>query len=86
MTAPYCHEFENPSHPDAIALWPLLLPAYQQLLNLRFDLEASYPAQARYFHRMAEAVRQRMIDAELGLLEASPENRVQRALLARAPS
>ena len=74
------HEFSDPpTHPDAIALWPLLYPLYRSLLAARFDLEAWYPRQSILCGRMASALREQMMDAELGLLSASPEQRVARA-------
>ena len=77
-------EFQTPTHPDAIELWPVLFPLYQQLLNAHFDLETLFPRQSRLCHRIADALREQMIDAELGLLNAHPERRVQHALKARA--
>ena len=44
-----------------------------------FDLEAWYPRQSILCGRMASALREQMMDAELGLLSASPEQRVARA-------
>jgi hypothetical protein len=74
------HDFSDPpTHPDAIALWPLLYPLYRSLLAARFDLEAWYPRQSNLCGRMASALREQMMDAELGLLNASPEQRVARA-------
>ena len=68
-----------PTHPDAEALWPILFPLFAALIAARFDLEACFPRQSRLCGRMASALYDQMIDAELGLLRASPEQRVAHA-------
>lgn len=75
------HEFlEPPTHPDAQLLWPILLFAYDELLDTYSRLALlPFPRLANLFGRMAEAIRDQMIDAELGLLRASPEQRVAHA-------
>jgi hypothetical protein len=74
------HDFSDPpTHPDAIALWPLLYPLYRSLLAARFDLEAWYPRQSNLCGRMASALEDQMKDAELGMLRASPEQRIAQA-------
>lgn len=73
----------SPSHPDAKALWPILLKPYQDLLNAAFDLEAYFPRQAVLCKRMADGLRDQMVDAELGMLNASPERRVAKRSKAR---
>lgn len=78
------HEFSRPTHPDAVATWPIEFPIYQSHLNAAFNLEAYDPGLAVFHRRMADAIRNRMIEAELGLMNAHPEQRVQHALRARA--
>ena len=77
------HEFSHPTHPDAKAIWPILVPLYQSLLNGRFELEAAYPRQSVLCGRMADAIREQLIEAELGLMNAHPERRVAHALKTR---
>ena len=81
---PANHEFSHPTHPDAEALWPVMVPLYQLLLNGCIDLEANFPRQANLCGRVADVFREQLIEAELGLLNAHPEKRVQHALKARA--
>ena len=68
-----------PSHPDAEAIWPVLYPLFAALIAARFDLEACFPRQSILCGRMASALEDQMKDAELGLLRASPEQRVAHA-------
>lgn len=74
------HEFQYPENPDAIALWPVLLPVYDLLLFKADVLEGFFPSTERLLRRMASAVRDQMVDADLGLLDASPERHVAHAL------
>ena len=80
MTGTSSHDFTDPTHPDAIDLWALYLPLYRHLLATKFELEAFHPKQARLVHRMADAICQQMIAAELGLLDGTPEQRTARNL------
>lgn len=73
-------EFSQPEHPDALRIWPTLLPLYCELLQAEYLLRQDFPGQANLCGRMADALREQMIDAELGLLSATPEQRVKRAL------
>jgi hypothetical protein len=73
-------EFQHPEHPDAIALWPLLFPVYDLLLFKAGVLTGFYPSTDGLLRRMASAIRDQMVDAELGLLDAYPESHVARAL------
>lgn len=77
-------EFGDPTHPDAQELWSVLMTLVSQLTAARFDVQDYYPKQGRLLQRMAEALRAQMIDAELGLLDATPEQRVAHALQKRA--
>lgn len=77
-------EFQHPEHPDAIALWPVLFPVYDLLLFKAGVLTGIYPSTDRLLRRMANAIRDRMVDAELGLLDAYPERHVARALQVNA--
>ena len=76
-------DFQHPEHPDAIALWPLLFPVYDLLLFTADVLMGCFPSTERLLRRMAGAIREQMVDAELGLLDASPERHVVRALQVR---
>jgi hypothetical protein len=73
-------DFQHPEHPDAIALWPVLFPVYDLLLFKAGVLTGIYPSTDRLLRRLASAIRDRMVDAELGLLDAYPERHVARAL------
>lgn len=69
-------DFEDPpTHPDAQRLWPILLFVYAELIDAGRELLPRFPRQANLCGRMASAIREQMIDAELGLLRASPEQR-----------
>lgn len=69
-------DFEAPpTHPDAQRLWPILLFVYAELIDAGRELLPVFPRQANLCGRMASAIREQMIDAELGLLRASPEQR-----------
>jgi hypothetical protein len=77
-------DFQNPEHPDSVALWPVLLPVYDLLLFKADVLMGYFPSTERLLRRMASAIRDRMVDADLGLLNASPERHVAQALQASA--
>lgn len=66
---------EPPTHPDAQRLWPVLLFVYAELIDAGRELLPVFPRQANLCGRMAEAIRGEMIDAELGILNASAERR-----------
>jgi hypothetical protein len=67
---------DPPTHPDAQRIWPILIFAFAELLDAGRELLPRFPRQANLCGRMASAIREQMIDAELGLLRASPEQRV----------
>jgi hypothetical protein len=77
-------DFQCPEHPDSIALWPLLFPVYDLLLFTADVLNGCFPSTERLLRRMANAIRDQMVDAELGLLNAYPERHVAQALQVRA--
>lgn len=74
------NDFQDPEHPVAIHLWPQLLPLYGALIMAERGLgETGFDRESNLCGRMAEAIREAMIDAELGLRKATPEQRVQHA-------
>lgn len=77
-------DFQHPEHPDAIALWPVLFPVYDLSLFSADVLKGYFPTTERLLRRMASAIRDQMVDADLGLLGACPEHYVSRALVVRA--
>lgn len=69
-------DFRNPEHSDAVKLWPILLPLYGAHLMAERSLEQlGFAREANLCGRVAEALRDTMIDAELGLRKATPEQR-----------
>ena len=77
-------DFQHPEHPDAVALWPLLFAVYDLLLFTAGVLMGYFPSTERLLRRMASEIRDQMVDADLGLLDACPERHIARALQARA--
>ena len=78
------NDFHNPEHSDAVALWPILLPLYGSHLMAERSLEQlGFKREANLCGRVAEALREAMVDAELGLRKATPEQRVHHAEQAR---
>lgn len=74
------NDFSEPEHADAVALWPILLPLYGSHLMAERSLEhLGFEREANLCGRVAEALRNTMIDAELGLRKATPEQRVRHA-------
>lgn len=74
------NDFDQPQHDDAVTLWPILLPLYGSHLMAERSLEhLGFRREANLCGRVAEALRETMIDAELGLRKATPEQRVQHA-------
>lgn len=75
----------EPSHPDAIVLWPIALPVYRVLLEAAnaFGHDGLY-REAVLMARAAEALRNQMMDSELGLRKATPEQHVAHAEKARS--
>lgn len=65
------------NHPVARLSWPFLIPIHKSLISASFELRDFAPFEPR-LGRMAYAVRDLITDAELGLLSASPEQRVRR--------
>ena len=77
-------DFQHPEHPDAIALWPVLFPVYDLLLFKADVVLGYFPSMERLLRRMAGEIRDKMVDADLGLLDACPERHVAHALKAKA--
>lgn len=70
------NDFDHPEHADAVTLWPILLPLYGSHLMAERSLEhLGFRREANLCGRVAEALRETMIDAELGLRKATPEQR-----------
>lgn len=74
------YDFKDPTHEDAQYVWPVLRPAYVALLAAFFDLEQAYPRRAQICRRLAHEVRDVMIEAEVGMLNAAPEQKVAVAI------
>lgn len=73
-------DFRDPAHDDAQLVWPILRPVYVALLAAFFDLEQAYPSQAQTCRRLAHEVRDLMIEAEVGVLNATPERKIDAAI------
>ena len=77
MSYPLVFESVEASAAGAIMTWPILLPLYELLSRASYELRDFPPCEAR-LGRMADAVRDLIIDAELGMLGCSPEQRIKR--------
>lgn len=64
---------DKPTHPDAIDLWPIVVPLIERLDLAGAEVGYYYPTLSIRFVRISDYLAELMVDAELGILSAVPE-------------
>lgn len=70
---------DKPTHPDAIELWPIIVPLIERLEMISVETAfLHYPRLSSVIYRIAHYLTETMVDAELGILGEIPEYQAEK--------